>query len=308
MDIIKINKVSKIFIDNGKKIKALDNISINIKKGEIFGLLGANGAGKTTLISVLSGLLTRDKGDISIFDLGLDNNFDLIKPRVNIVSGFTMLSTEMDVRQYLTYYGLLYGVKEINKKIDELIGLFELKEKQNKDINQLSSGYKQRVLLAKAMINDPEIIYMDEPTVGLDVHIAKKIRKIILGLKEKGTTIIFTSHNFMEVEQLCERVVLIKKGKIIAQGTIKEIKKKIKNNNLIEVICKKPDDFSEMISKSDLVKEARVFNDTVIIEAKTLEDADNIMKETVNSGHVILSIRRIEPTLEETFIDIINNK
>eukprot|EP00919_Chromeraceae_sp_WS-2016_P041974 GHVR01099862.1.p1 GENE.GHVR01099862.1~~GHVR01099862.1.p1 ORF type:complete len:133 (-),score=24.97 GHVR01099862.1:16-414(-) len=132
MNIINIKNLSKTFIEENKTIKALDNININIKKGEIFGLLGANGAGKTTLISILCGVLTKDKGNISIFGMDLDKNLQKIKPRMNIVSGFTMIDTEMNIKEYIKYYGLLYSVKNIDKKIKKLIDLLELKEKENK--------------------------------------------------------------------------------------------------------------------------------------------------------------------------------
>lgn len=303
-NIIEIKNLTKTFIDGKNVVTALDNISIEIKKGEIYGLLGQNGAGKTTLISILTGLVSRDRGDISVFGMDFDKNLTKIKQRINIVSGFTMISMFLTVKEYLKYFALLYSVKDAGKKISDAIRILELDTKKDAIVNDLSSGYKQRLLLAKALLNDPEIIFMDEPTVGLDVGIAIKIRELIEQLKAKGTTIIFTSHNLNEVEQLCDRVTLISKGKILQSGTINEIKKRVRDNKILEVVCKYPKKFMQEISRLKEVEEAHIIGDKIIIKAKTIEDVDLIMKKSINSDFIIMSIRKIEPTLEEAFINI----
>lgn len=306
-NIIEIKNVSKTF-DKGKKtaVKALDNVSISVKKGQIFGLLGSNGAGKTTLINILMGLITRDSGRISILGMNLDKELDKIKPRINIVSGFTMVCLNLTVREYLNYFSMLYDVKGIKKVVDNAIALVGLETKKNILVKSLSSGYKQRVLLAKGLLNNPEIIFMDEPTVGLDVSIAIRIRKLISKLKAQGTTIIFTSHNLSEVEQLCDRITLISNGKIIESGSIKEIKKRIMNNKIIEVVCKKTDDLAAMVKKLKQVESVDVAGNNIIIKAKTTKDVDFIMKKIINSNHMIILIRKIEPTLEEAFLHIMD--
>jgi len=308
-NIIEIKNVSKIF-DKGKKtvVKALDNVSISVKKGEIFGLLGSNGAGKTTLINILVGLLTRDSGRISMLGMNFDKRLDEIKPRINIVSGFTMVCLSLSVREYLNYFSMLYDVKEIEKVVDNAIKLVGLESKRNTLVKNLSSGYKQRVLLAKGLLNNPEIIFMDEPTVGLDVSVAIRIRKLISKLKAQGTTIIFTSHNLSEVEQLCDRITLISNGKIIESGSIKEIKKRIMNNKIIEVICKKTNDLAKMVKKLKQVENVEIVGNNLIIKAKTTKDVDFIMKKIINSNYIIISIRKIEPTLEEAFLHIMDKE
>jgi ABC-type multidrug transport system ATPase subunit len=308
-NIIEIKNVSKTFKNSqGKKVKALDNISLNIKKGEIFGLLGANGAGKTTLISIMLGVLSKDSGTISIFNKDLETNLDYIKPKINIVSGFSMVGSILNTREYLNYFAMLYDVKNKKAKVDYAVKMLRLENKEKMQVKDLSSGYKQRVLLAKALLNDPEIIFMDEPTVGLDVSIAIKIRDLIEKLKKKGTTIIFTSHNLNEVEQLCDNITLISNGKILQSGTINEIKKRIRDNKILEVMCKRSDELIKIIKKYNEVKNVNKVNNKIIIKIKEENKVDLVMKKIMNSNFIIFSIRKIEPTLEEAFLNIVNGE
>jgi len=308
MKTIEVKNLSKTFIEGKSITKAVDNISFSVNAGEIFGLLGQNGAGKTTIISILTGLLTRDKGKVWLLGMDLDKDLEKIKPKTNIVTGFTMIDSLFSVEEYLRYFALLYDVKNKEDKIKEVIERTELTEKMNVFVRGLSSGYKQRLLFAKALLNDPEIIFMDEPTVGLDVSIAIKFRKMIKELKRAGTTIIFTSHNLTEVEQLCDEIALISKGKIVQMGSIEDIKRRIRNNKIIEVVCKRTTEFGYMMKEMNDVKDVKILGDKVIVEAKTVRGVDNIMKKAINSEYIIISMRKIEPTLEEAFLKIISDK
>lgn len=308
MDTIEIKGLVKVYNDEGKTIEAVSNVSFSVKEGEIFGLLGPNGAGKTTIINILAGLLSKDKGCVFLLGMDLDKDIEKIRQKTNIVTGFTMIDLLFSVEEYLKYFAMLYSVKNKEHKIKAVIEKAELTGKKHALVRDLSSGYKQRLLFAKALLNDPKIIFMDEPTVGLDVGIAIKFRKMIYELKKKGTTIIFTSHNLLEVEQLCDRIALISKGKIVQSGSIEEIKKRIKNNKIIEVVCKKTNEFGYMMKELKEVKDVKVLGDRVIVEAKTIKSVDNIMKKAVKSEYIIMSIRRIEPTLEEAFLEIISGK
>jgi ABC-2 type transport system ATP-binding protein len=306
MNAIEIENVTKVFPDGD--VKALDRVSFSVQKGEIVGLLGANGAGKTTLISILIGLLTRDGGSIRVLGKDLDDCMEEILSRVNIVTGFTMVSISLTVREFLRYYARLYKVADMENKIERQIRAFHLTRMKDIRVQDLSSGYKQRLLLAKGLLNDPEIIYMDEPTVGLDVGMALRVRRAVAELGRSGTTILFTSHNLAEVEQLCSRIVLISKGKVIQIGTIEEIKERIRNNKLLEVDCKRIDDMLSLAKGLKDVKEAKIVGGKVVIEARKEGDVDGIIRRVVNSDHIILSIRKIEPTLEEAFLNIVNGE
>jgi len=300
MSAISVSNVSKTF-EKGK-VKALDCVSFSVEPGEIFGLLGANGAGKTTMISILCGLLSKDSGDIQILGMDIDKSIQEIKKKTAIVTGFTMVTVSLSVREYLTYFAMLHDVKK--DRVLYAVKMLDLEKKFDERVRDLSSGYKQRVLLAKALLNSPKIIYLDEPTVGLDVGIAIKIRSLISELKKKGTTIIFTSHNLTEVEQLCDRIALIQNGKIKRIGTIEDIKQSIRNNKLVEVSCKRTEDMLEMVKLYKEVESAKICSGKVVIEAKKAKDVDKIMSRIINSDHLIISIRRIEPSLEEAFLNI----
>lgn len=240
---VEITGLSKSFEEDGKPKQVLKGISLKIKKNRIFGLLGPNGAGKTTLIYLLSGLLHSDSGTARV--LGLDpktERTDLAK-RINICSGDSMFFYMFTPREILRYYGLLYGMKEkdIEANTGRLISELGMKLFQNKPFSGLSRGMKQKVALAKALINEPELVFLDEPTLGLDVEIARTMRKYIRNLAvKKKMTIILTSHYLSEVEELCDDIAIINKGRIIARGTVDKIKSLSKTDSTIIATLKKP--------------------------------------------------------------------
>src|SRR3989338_7291197 len=174
MNGLQIRNVSKSF--PGVKKPIVDNVSLEIKEGEIYGLLGPNGAGKTTLISIIAGLLAKDTGAISVFEYDIDKEPQKIKQILNVVPGFSHINSSLSVDEFLAVYAHLYNVKEWQKERESILRRVELKDKRSSQLNELSSGYKQRALLAKALLTKPKLLLMDEPTVGLDIEIAIKIR------------------------------------------------------------------------------------------------------------------------------------
>lgn len=224
MNAVSIVGAKKTFIQGKKKIYALDGVSLDIKQGEIFGLLGPNGAGKTTLISSICGLLELDEGEVFVFGKNtLKHRKDVIKD-MNLVTGFAGLLYGMTVEDLLKYYAYLYTIPDKEKAIANALKLAGLEEKRKQQAFTLSSGYKQRFYIAKALLSSPKLLLMDEPTVGLDVEMAIKIRKLITKLKKQGLTILLTTHYMLEAEQLCDRIALINEGKIVASGTVGELK------------------------------------------------------------------------------------
>jgi ABC-2 type transport system ATP-binding protein len=221
--IISVKNVSKTFTGRNSKVKALDNVSLEIGQGTIFGLLGPNGAGKTTLISIMAGLILPDSGELSID--GNDPRTGNIQESVNVLSGFSEPLHGMSVRELLRYYGYLYGNPSPDKKVDELLKLVGLADRKNEMASYLSSGLKQRFYIAKSLINDPKILFLDEPTVGLDVKSALRLRQQIAALKQQGRTMVLTTHNMREAEELCDLVAIIYKGRIIHTGTVAGMKK-----------------------------------------------------------------------------------
>lgn len=308
MEAIKISSLTKKFGKQANQVIALDNVALTIKKGEIFGLLGPNGAGKTTLISILAGLLHKDSGEVKIIGKDIDIDMYEIKQRINLVLGFTGIGMSLSVKEFLKYYCFLYEVKNADEKIKNAVDAVGLNDRENNLTLHLSSGYKQRLMIAKALLNDPEVLFLDEPTVGLDVEIAIKIRAMIKGLKKKGTTILLTTHNMYEVEELCDRVALISNGGIIAVGTVEQIKRMIKVEKIIEVEVDDLTKFAKEMKREKYVVSSRVFEDVVHVRVESYANVKKVLNHLSMSDHHIYSVRLVEPTLEEAFLKINKEK
>ena len=218
------------------KITAVDDIRFSVQKGEILGLLGPNGAGKTTTIQLLLGITTPTSGQIFIFGLDLAKNRRRILERVNFSSTYTQLPTNLTVWENMNVFAKLYGIRRPADKIKGLLDFFGIQHTLHLRTGQLSTGQMTRLNLAKALINDPEIIFLDEPTASLDPEIASRVRDMLRRIqKEKDITIIYTSHNMFEVEIMCDRVLFMSRGKIVLEGTPKDIKRRAMAGTLEEV-------------------------------------------------------------------------
>ena len=234
---IKINNLTKKY----KETLAVKNINFEIKKGSIIGLLGPNGCGKTTTIGMILGLIKPSSGSVVIngLDIEIEKNRTKILEIINFISPYVELPKKLSVEENLKVYGKLYGVQNLNKRIFNLMKDLNLNEFKNRKTGELSSGQKNRVSLAKALINDPEILLLDEPTASLDPDIGDYIRTYIENFaSKKQTTILLASHNMNEVERLCSEVMMMKKGEIIDKGTCLDLIKKHGRENLEETFLK----------------------------------------------------------------------
>ena len=233
---IQIKNLSKKF----NQIYAVNNINFNIDTNKTIGLLGPNGCGKTTSIGMMLGLITPSEGEIIIDNKNLDKT-DRVSflSKMNFASPYVELPKRLTVKQNLEVYGRLYGVKNLEKKINEISKELDIKNFLEKKTGELSSGQKNRVTLAKSLINDPEILFLDEPTASLDPDIGDYVRGYIESYKSKNKiTILLASHNMAEVERLCDTIIMMKNGKIIDEGTCEEIIKKHGRKNLEETFLK----------------------------------------------------------------------
>jgi len=232
MNIITIDNVCKNY--NSKK--ALDNVSLSIKHGELFGLLGVNGAGKTTLIKILCGLTRKTSGNITINDFNIDKDIDKIKEIIDISPQETSVANNLTVKENLEFFSNIYNNND-NKTINEIIDIFNLNEVLNQRAKTLSGGYKRRLSIAIALISKPKILFLDEPTLGLDVFARRELWNIIKKL-QKNITIILTSHYLEEIENLCDRVAILSNGKLLKTGTIEEIKQITNTQNFEDAFIK----------------------------------------------------------------------
>ena len=232
---IVVNNLSKKYSNK----LAVKNINFKINENEIVGLLGPNGCGKTTTIAMILGLLKPTSGEILINGFNIEKNRIKLLHKINFISPYIELPKKLTVKQNLTVYGKLYSVKDLNYKIEHLSQKLRLENFLNRVTGELSSGQKNRVSLAKSLINEPEILFLDEPTASLDPDIGDYIRSYIQSYKTKNKiTIFLASHNMAEVERLCDSIIMMKNGKIIDRGTCEEIIKKLGRNNLEETFLK----------------------------------------------------------------------
>jgi ABC-2 type transport system ATP-binding protein len=306
---IEVDSVTKRFED----MVAVDNISMTVAKGELFGLLGPNGAGKSTLTKMISGMLNPTTGTIKVGKYNIQKEPMKVKEIIGVVPQDIVLYDYLNARENLAFYGRLYGLsgRKLKDRIDELLKFTQLDEKAVKrHVSTYSGGMKRRVNIAAALLHEPQVILLDEPTAGLDPQNKHALWKIIQTLRTQGKTIMLTTHMMDEAEELCSRVAIMDHGKIIALGSPSQLVKKVKMENTITVV---PDKTSpkliELIKGISGVKNVY----TVIDETEKRENlkviTDNpddilpdIVSTIVNEGTKVLSIQLSRVTLEDVFI------
>ena len=233
--ILQARSLTKRFGD----IVAVDGLDLDVRAGEIIGLLGVNGAGKTTVMNMILGLTIPNGGSIHVFGKDLQKHRIEILKRTNFCTTYANLPSNLKVWQNLRVFAGLYGVKNPGEKIEELLEMLGIHHLRNNITGRLSAGEGTRVNLAKALLNDPELLLLDEPTASLDPDIADKVRKLVRRLqKERSPAILYTSHNMRDIEEVCDRVLFLHQGKILASGTAGEIKSRFEGKDLDDVFIK----------------------------------------------------------------------
>ena len=233
--VLEARDLRKIF----RRFTAVDGVSLDIYPGEILGLLGPNGAGKTTIIHMLLGLTTPTSGQIKIFGLDLCRWRSRIIERVNFSSTYVSMPNSLTVRECLEVFARLYRIRNRKARIEEVLRLFEIEDIKSKIHRNLSSGQRTRLNLAKALINQPQILFLDEPTASLDPDIADKTRSLLKSIKkERGLSILYTSHNMREMEEISDRLVFLDRGKVIAEGKPRDLVEEFHGEDLEEVFLR----------------------------------------------------------------------
>jgi len=291
--------------------KALDNLSFEVKTGEILGFLGPNGAGKTTTMKAITCFISPNEGDITVGGYSIHEAPDTVKQNIGYLPENNPLYLDMAVMDYLKFIGELQGVPKnrLEQRVREMVLKCGLGDEKHKKIGELSKGYRQRVGLAQALIHNPEVLILDEPTTGLDPNQIIEIRELI---KEIGRekTVILSSHILAEVEATCDRVLIINKGKIVADGTPKELRSKAQGNEVLKVAVKGGDRNAVFKALSDLPEvnvASFVDDEQMVFEVESqagISSCEAIFKMCAANGWYLTQLTPIEKNLEDVFREL----
>ena len=281
--------------------EALKGISFELKKGEILGFLGPNGAGKTTTIQTLLQIITPNSGEVNIFGMDAFKNREEVLQRMNFTSAYVHMFGSLTVMQNLKVFALLYGIKG-TERINKLLKEFEAEDLKDKKAATLSSGQLTRVMVVKALLNDPELILLDEPTSSLDPDIAEKMREILKYIRQdRGVSMLYTSHNMAEIEEMCNRVIFLSHGQIVANDTPAKLTELIPDHTLTLRFEKLDSAIENFLRGQNLdFKQA----DEAIHITTTNENIPTILGNVYSQGWKIKDISIEEPDLEDVFLKI----
>lgn len=298
--------VYKSFLDRfrnkGIKIEALKNVDLKIKKKEIFGLLGPNGAGKTTFVNIISTLLLPDSGRAEVFGLDVVKDAEEVRKNISLSSAYAGFYHGITVKEGLKFFAML---NDITTDLDEIISLVGLEPYKNTEVEELSSGNKQKLSIAKSLLINPKLLLLDELTVALDPRVASEIRKLIFQWRRKNkTTILLTTHNMLEAEELCDRIAILHRGRIRACDTPAKLKKLAREEEVIEIVTSKKE-FPKFLLKVRGVKGINLKNFQLILYVDDAEQRLNeIIKSLTARNYHIKCIKIRRPTLEDVFLKL----
>lgn len=313
---IEVSDLARKFKTKSSPVVALDGVSLNVREGEIFGVLGPNGAGKTTMIRILSTLLLPSAGSAKVMGFDVEHEPEKVRRVINMASGAEKAGYDfISAKRNLWFFSQLYGMPSAlaEKRIADLSETLGLTKYLDRKFYALSTGYRQRATIARAFINDPKVVFLDEPTIGLDVMTARSIRDFLKTEASKnGRTIMLATHNMAEVEAICDRVAIIDKGKIIAAGTPEELKRSLGAPALVMEISPPPKDF-EMLRSVEGVKgfTSSADEERGISTLQVVVENDRASKGAAEAvaaeGYKVVASWRKEASLEEVFVALVGS-
>ena len=304
---IEVKKLRKQF----GNFTAVNDISFNVKSGEIFGFLGANGAGKTTTIKMMCGILEPTSGDAIVSGYSIAKNPDKVKLNIGYMSQRFSLYDDLAVGENINFFGGVYGLsgKELRKRKEWVLDIANLKNEEKILTGSLPGGIKQRLALGTAVIHKPQIVFLDEPTSGVDPISRRSFWDLIHNLSSEGVTVLVTTH-YLEEAEYCNDIILIDAGDIIAEGSSKEMKEKYLTNDIIEIECSNVIAGLEVLEKQRFVEETSIFGNNIHISINDkLTDINQINKILQNEKEIIVKrVQKIVPTLEDVFIHLLEKR
>ncbi|ODS38391.1 MAG: hypothetical protein A7315_12425 [Candidatus Altiarchaeales archaeon WOR_SM1_79] len=287
---------------------AVKDLNLKIGEGEIFGFLGPNGAGKTTTIGMLIGILYPTKGSVHLFGRNLNDDYFNLKKKIGVVSEQQYMYNNMTAYEYLSFFADLYAVKNKKERIDELLKFVELYEFRNKRLKEYSKGMRQKISISRALVHDPDILFLDEPAYGLDPVGVKEVRDIIFHQKDKGKTIFMSSHILSEVEKICDEVGIINKGILVERGSMKQLKGFSSGIHELDIeVDKINDGIITTLKKFNFIEDIEVDGGNKnILKIKTI-DGDHrveISRCIFKNNGTIIGMSEKKTSLEDAFVEI----
>jgi ABC-2 type transport system ATP-binding protein len=304
---IQVNNLTKIF----GNFTSVDNISFRVKEGEIFGFLGANGAGKSTTIRMLCGILEPTSGDAIVAGFSVMKQPDNVKLNIGYMSQRFSLYDDLTVEENINFFGGVYGLKNKNLKERKnwVLGIANLKNKENLLTGSLPGGIKQRLALGTAVIHNPIIVFLDEPTSGVDPISRRNFWELINELSEQGTTVFVTTH-YLEEAEFCNNIILINAGKLVAEGNPKDLKENYLLNDIIEIECSNAVKAMELLERESYVESTSIFGNNLHINVNKSYNNSSQIRELLKKKNSInvTRIDKIIPTLEDVFIHLLDDE
>ncbi|MBK9227716.1 MAG: ABC transporter ATP-binding protein [Ignavibacteria bacterium] len=296
------------------KFTAVDNISFNVAKGEVFGFLGANGSGKSTTIRMLCGIILPTSGEATVNGFSIMHDPEKVKTNIGYMSQKFSLYGDLSVEENINFFGGIYGIEKnrLNERKDWVLEMSGLTERRKTLSAQLSVGFKQRLALGCAVLHEPAIVFLDEPTGGVDPISRRNFWKLINELSANGTTVFVTTHNLDEAE-FCNRIILLDYGKIVASGSPKQLKEEIIENGMLMMELDDVYGAYELLEKNELIRNVSIFGNALHASlsdsASGAELASDLIKSFLESnGITVRKIRQIIPSLEDVFLETIEKQ
>ncbi len=289
---------------------SVDHISFDVEEGEIFGFLGANGAGKSTTIRMLCGLMAPTSGFASVAGFDCMKQPERVKANIGYMAQKFALYGDLTVDENIMFYGGMYDMPraQIEKRREEVIGLLELADKRSELAGTLPRGYQQRLSFACAMLHNPKVIFLDEPTGGVDPLQRRNFWNLIYDMSARGVTVFVTTH-FLDEAEFCGRITLLVAGKIVACDSPTNFKKRLSSDGIFEIECDKPVAALEIASKLDFVKQASIFGGSIHVTARRGAEAEAaLLKTLADNGVLNARLSRIEPSLEDVFLSLVEER
>ena len=305
-NILSVKNLKKIYSNKQDgETHALNNLNLDVKEGEIFGLLGPNGAGKTTFINILAGTVIKTAGQVNVWGFDLDKNPRQVRASVGIVPQEVNLDPFFSPRKLLELQAGLYGIKEKDRITDTILNLVSLEKQANSYARSLSGGMKRRLLMAKALVHQPPIIFLDEPTAGVDVELRKNLWENVRLLNELGVTIILTTHYLEEAEEMCDRIAILNKGNIVALDSTKNLLNKIQTKKVTFKTDKNIDIKENDLESLKII--SKLDNEVCVSYEKSKVNIEELINLIKKNNVKIIDISTDDGDLEDVFLRLIKN-